>query len=268
MTRILSLNIGGYDERHGPWSARRPLVAAVLAEQRPDLVALQAVARDPAIEGGSDQASQLARDVGGYEVVYRPAAADADGRELGLALLSPAPALAVHVRPLTRRDGDDDPFDRVLLHCVFAWPRGPLHVLCAHLSWTEAQARDNVGELLGYLAAVPGPRLLLGDFNQTPTSDALARLLRAGLVDAWAALRPDLPGHTFYEHGALRKRIDYLLLDRGLASRLCDVSLVLDGPGERRASDHAGLLARLASGDERADVSESTDQGLGQPAPR
>lgn len=268
MTRILSLNIGGHDDRHGPWSARRPLVAAMLAEQRPDLVALQAVARDPAIEGGCDQASQLARDVGGYEVVYRSAGPGAHGRELGLALLSRAPALAVHVRPLTRRRDDDDPFDRLLLHGVFPWPRGPLHVLCAHLSWTEAQARDNVDEVLAYLAAVPGPRLLLGDFNQTPTSDALARLLRAGLVDAWAAQRPDVPGHTFYERGALRKRIDYLLLDRGLAPRLCDVSLVLDGPGERRASDHAGVLARLAGGDERADAAPSTDQGHGPSATR
>lgn len=267
MTRILSLNLNGYGDRHGPWSARRPLVAAMLREQRPDLVALQAVARDPALEGGSDQASQLARDVGGYDVVWRSAAPAADGRELGLALLSRAPALAVHVRPLTRR-GDDDPFDRVLLHGVFPWPHGPLHVLCAHLSWTEAQARDNVDELLAYLAAVPGPRLIAGDFNQPPTSDALARLLRAGFVDAWAARRPDVPGHTFYERGALRKRIDYLLLDRHLASRLCDVALVLDGPGERRASDHAGLLARLASGDERADVVPSKDQGSRPSTPR
>ncbi|PCC67147.1 Metal-dependent hydrolase, endonuclease/exonuclease/phosphatase family [Nannocystis exedens] len=267
MTRILSFNLGGYGDAHGPWSARRPLVAAMLADQRPDLVALQAVARDPAIEAGDDQATQLARDVGGYVVAYRPAARDADGREQGLAFLSKVPALTVRVRPLSRR-GDDDPFDRVLLHGQFAWPRGPLHVVCAHLSWIEDQARDNVDELLAYLAALAGPKLVVGDFNQTPTSDALARLLDAGLVDAWAALRPDAAGHTFYERGALRKRIDYVLLDRGLASRLCDVSRVLDGPGERRASDHAGVLARLAGGDERADVAESTDQGFRQSAPR
>ncbi|MDC0715654.1 endonuclease/exonuclease/phosphatase family protein [Nannocystis bainbridge] len=263
MTQILSLNLGGYGEQHDPWRARRPLVAAVLAEQQPDLVALQAVARDPAIARGCDQATQLAHDVGGYEVVYRPATRGPGGRESGLALLSRVSPLAVHVHPLSRR-GDDDPFDRVLLHGVFPGPRAPLHVVCAHLSWIEAQAGDNVGELLVYLAAVPGPRLLLGDFNQTPTSDALARLRGAGLVDAWAALRPCDPGHTFFEAGAPTRRIDYLLLDRRLGPRACEVSLVLDRPGERRASDHAGLLARLGD-DGRADVAATGDQGPHQP---
>ncbi|WAS89772.1 endonuclease/exonuclease/phosphatase family protein [Nannocystis punicea] len=267
MMRLLSFNLNAYGERHGPWSARRPLVAAMLAEQRPDLVALQAVARDPAIESGRDQAAQLAGDVGGYDVVYRPAARDADGREQGLALLSRVPALAVRVQPLSRR-GDDDPHDRVLLHGLYPAPGGPLHVVCAHLSWVDEQARDNVDELLAYLAALAGPTLVLGDFNQTPGSDALARLVRGGLVDAWSALRPDAPGHTFYEAGALARRIDYLLLDRRLAPRLRGVSLVLDGPGERRASDHAGVLALLAMPDERADVAPSTRQGFRQRSAR
>ncbi|MBZ5710679.1 endonuclease/exonuclease/phosphatase family protein [Nannocystis pusilla] len=245
MTRVLSLNLNFYGERHGPWCERRALVAAAIREARPDLVALQAVARAPDRDDGLDQAAQLGRCVPGYEVVYRAAAVHADGREEGLAFLSRYPLLDLRVHALSRRDDGEDTSRRALLHGLFAAPGGPLHLVDAHFSWVEAQARDNVSEALAYLAAVEGPAALVGDFNQTPTSEALARLRDAGLVDAWAALRPEAPGYTFYEDGALRRRIDYQLLDRRLAPQLRRADLVLDGPGERRASDHAGLLVTI-----------------------
>lgn len=246
MTCVLSLNLNYYGDRHGPWCERRSLVAAAIREARPDVVALQAVARDPAEADGLDQAAQLARCVAGYEVVYRAAAVHPDGREEGLAFLSRYPLAGLRVHALSRRDDGEDPFRRALLHGLFAAPGRPLHVVNAHFSWVESQARDNVSETLDYLGAIAGPAALVGDFNQSPTSEALARLRDAGLVDAWAALRPDAPGHTFYADGSLSKRIDYQLVDRRLAPQLRRAGLVLDEPGERRASDHAGLLVTLS----------------------
>jgi endonuclease/exonuclease/phosphatase family metal-dependent hydrolase len=204
---------------------------------------LQAVARDPSVDGGLNQAMQLARNLTGYEVVYHRAAQHEDGREDGLAFLSRRPALAIHAFHLSRRDGGEDPQQRVLLHGSFEVPGGELQVFNGHFSWVKEQANDNIAEALPHLLAAPqGPVVLVGDFNQTPDSQPLARLREAGLVDAWSTLHPDAPGFSFHEHGALSRRIDYVLLDLAAAQRLRAAWLMLDEPGMRRASDHAALL--------------------------
>lgn len=246
MIRLMTLNLNFHGDRHGPWSERRPAIAAAIRRSRPDVVALQAVARAPAIEDGVDQAAQLARDLPGYAAVYRAAARHDDGREEGIAFLARLPLSELRAHPLSRRDGHEDPFRRVLLHATFAASGGPLHVFNAHLSWVEAQAHDNVTELLLHLRAADGPTILAGDFNQGPDSEALARLRGTGLVDAWSTLHPDAPGFTFHEHGAMTKRIDYVLVDPTLVPRLHAADRILDEPGERRPSDHAGLVVELA----------------------
>lgn len=246
MIRLMTLNLNGHGERHGPWSERRPRIAAAVAMTRPDIIALQAVARDPRRDDGLDQAVQLARDVGDdYTVHYHPTACRPDGSEDGIAVLSRRPVADVRALPLSRRDVGDDPSPRAVLHVTFTGLAGPWHLLAAHFSWVAEQASDNVGEALAHLDRLGGPVVLAGDLNQTPDSVALARLRAAGLTDAWAALHPDVPGFTFYERGALRKRIDYVLLGPALAARLRGATLVLDEPGQRRASDHAGLVVDL-----------------------
>lgn len=246
MFRLMTLNLNAFGERHGPWSERRPRIVAAIGETRPDVVALQAVALDPAVESGLNQAMQLACDLTGHDVVYHTAMRHDDGREDGIAFLSRHPVLASSAHPLSRHDGGDDPNARVLLRATVDGPAGPLHVVNAHISWVAAQARDNVTETLHHLGQLDGATILAGDFNQIPDSDALGRLRRAGLTDAWSALHPDAPGFTFYEDGALSKRIDYVLLGPAFVPHLRAARLVLDGPGQRRASDHAGLVVDLA----------------------
>lgn len=246
MIRLMTLNLNGHGERHGPWSERRPRVAAAVAMTRPDVIALQAVARDPQRDDGLDQAVQVARDAGDdYAVHVHTTARHPDGREDAIAVLSRRRPVDVRAHALSRRDGLDDRSPRALLQVTFIGPAGPWHLLAAHFSWVAEQASDNVGEALHHLDRLGGPVVLAGDLNQTPDSDALARLRAAGFTDAWGALRPDDPGFTFYEHGALCKRIDYALLAPALAARLRGVTLVLDEPGQRRASDHAGLVVDL-----------------------
>lgn len=245
-TRLMTLNVNAYGEQFGPWSERRPLIVAAIHAARPDVVALQAVAVDPAVAGGLNQAEQLARDVGddNYAVTYHCAERHADGRELGLALLSRPAPLALRAYPLSRQEGGEDPLQRVLLHATFAAPGGELQVFNAHFSWVPAQARDNVTEALARLRGVTGTIALLGDLNQGPDSEALARLRAAGLTDAWAALQPEAPGLSFIEHGVPAKRIDYLLVDTTSAPRLRAARLLLDAAGTR-ASDHAALVVDL-----------------------
>jgi endonuclease/exonuclease/phosphatase family metal-dependent hydrolase len=245
MTRVMTLNVNAYGERHGPWYQRRPLIVAAIHVAHPDVVALQAVALDPVVEGGLDQAMQLAHDLRDYAVVYHSVMRHDDGREDGLAFLSRQAAVATRAYRLSRREGREDPLRRVLLHTTFAAPGGLLHIFNGHFSWVKEQAGDNIAEALPHLCGVHGAVALAGDFNQTPDSEALARLRAAGFSDAWSALHPDAPGFSFHEDGALSRRIDYVLLNAAAASRLRAAQLVLDGPGSRRASDHAALVIDL-----------------------
>lgn len=244
MMRISTLNLNAYGDRHGQWSERRPRIVAALREAWPDVIALQAVARDPSVADGHDQARQLARELDGYVSVYHTVERDEDGRELGLGFLSRRPVLATRAHPLSRRGGEDS-FCRVLLRLSVDAPGGPLQLFNAHFSWVGEQARDNLDESLPHILVAEGRVVVLGDFNQTPDSETATRLRAAGLVDAWSQVHPDAPGFTFYEGDGLTKRIDYVWLDSALAPHLRAARLVLDEPGAQRASDHAGLVIEL-----------------------
>ncbi|WP_027480866.1 endonuclease/exonuclease/phosphatase family protein [Deinococcus pimensis] len=245
--KLLTLNLGYYGDRHGDWSARQGLIAEVLRAELPDAVALQAVAKHPDREGGLDQASQLARLVPELgNVTYQTTARHEDGREEGMAFLTRSPVLMSRAHLLSHLEGTEDPFKRALLHVVIDEPGGPLHAYCAHFSWVEAQALDNVTEALPQLSWADGPVILLGDLNQTPDSETARRLAEAGLTDAWATLHPSEPGLTFFEGGRMAKRIDYAWLSEDLAPRLREARIVADAQGgDLRPSDHTGLVVVL-----------------------
>ena len=245
--KLLTLNLNFYGAKHGPWLARRAMIEEILQGARPDVIALQAVARDPAVDGGLDQAAQLARALPEYaHTVFQAASRAEDGSEEGMAFLSRFPILETRVFSLSRQAGHEDSFERAVLRATFDAPGETLHVLNAHFSWVEAQALDNLAEALPLVEELAGPAALVGDFNQPPQGEVARRLREAGLTDAWAQVHEDAPGFSFYEGGSLSRRIDYLWLNAALRSRLREVRLVADGPGEVRPSDHAGVLATFA----------------------
>lgn len=249
--KLLTLNLNFYGDTHGPWEARRDLIVGTLRAEEPDIVALQAVALDPEREEGLSQAAWLARELPQYDAVYQTVARDEDGREQGLAFLSRGAILETRAHLLSRLEGTQDPFQRLVLHGRFDTPLGELHAFCAHFSWVEAQALQNVAEALPLLGWTEGPAALLGDFNQTPNSETLRQVQSAGWTDAWHAANAGQGGFTFFENGALSKRIDYVLLNSQLAPRVREARVVLAaGQGraegrEVRASDHAGVLVTL-----------------------
>jgi len=246
MLRVLTLNLNYYDDRHGPWITRRALVEEAVRTERPDIIALQAVAKHADVEGGVDAATQLAQGLADYgDVSYHTAARFDDGREEGMAFLSRYGILSVRTHVLSHRDASEDPSKRVFLHGTFDAPSGPLHVFNAHFSWEAAQARDNVTEALAQLSWAEGPAVLAGDFNQTPDGDALGRFQSAGWTDAWAAVQPRDDGFTFFEGGALSKRTNYVLVNAPLAPRLRDARVILHDGGSVRAGRHAGVLVTL-----------------------
>ncbi|HEY9877354.1 MAG TPA: endonuclease/exonuclease/phosphatase family protein [Leptolyngbyaceae cyanobacterium] len=248
MLRIMTLNINYYGTQHGPWEVRQQLIANAIAKSQPDIIALQAVAQDPAIAEGQDQASQLASQLQGYPYhLFCPAQIHADGRVEGMAILSSLPLAISHYRELSLRPDLEDTNPRILLHARFDLPEGPFHLFNAHFSWVAEQTQDNLNEVLPYLQTFAGNAVLVGDLNTAPDSSLMAQFREEGWVDSWAERYPQEDGYTFVEGGKLCKRIDYVWVREELQARIKDVEIMADTVSEKgaRASDHLGLLATL-----------------------
>ena len=71
----------------GDWAARRPLLIAALKAQGADVIALQEVLQDAAV-GLENQASMLARELGGYRVAFVSTDPEGAPRRYGNALLT------------------------------------------------------------------------------------------------------------------------------------------------------------------------------------
>lgn len=247
--KVMTLNINYYGERYGPWPVRRQLIQDVLDKANPDVVALQAVRRDPAVESGADQAVQLTTLFSGYHfVAYQPAEAFPDGVTQGSAILSQLPIAAKDLLPLTLLPELEDTNRRIVQAARFDLPSGPFYLFNAHFSWVAEQAEQNICETLVFIEAVGGPALLVGDLNTSPDSPLLENFRRAGWTDLWARFHPDDEGFTFVEVDRLAKRIDYAWANPELLDKVQAIECVADQPGQNgaRASDHAGLLVMLS----------------------
>ncbi|MCA1595749.1 MAG: endonuclease/exonuclease/phosphatase family protein [Chloroflexi bacterium] len=81
------------------------------------------------------------------------------------------------------------------LECYDA-PGGVLHVLCTHLGLDQTVRTGQVQEIKRVLAALDGPAVLAGDFNDFPGSPPLVELLEgSGLIDITAP-DPTFPAPT------------------------------------------------------------------------
>jgi endonuclease/exonuclease/phosphatase family metal-dependent hydrolase len=270
---------GGVDRGTGPDADRLDLLARVIRDQRPDLLALQELRdfdRDGRLARFAERvgmSGRLARSWVGQPV----------------AVLVRPPARVISARPVRR------PFHHAALRLVVETDRGPLTVVGTHLrpysgGWRRWEA--------GWLAAAAGGpagrlALVLGDLNslappagdgpapaagETPAAAreqaervhrlapqyrsrhlradgvtvdtrAIARLYDAGFVDLFRragaggvglTVPTGLAGAEF----SAGLRVDYLLGTPAVADRALGCQVVRDG-GADRASDHYPLVAEL-----------------------
>lgn len=248
MLKIMTLNLNYYGGQYGPWDARRDLIFLAIREERPDILAFQAVRKDPTISNGLDQAAQIAGILPEYSHSYfEPAMKGDSGSEEGSALLARLPWIDTGCQELTLLPGLEDKNKRLMLAARFDGQGGPLTLLNAHFSWVSEQARVNIEEALRFAGSFQGRRILVGDLNTTPESDLWQPLIEAGWKDAWAQLQPQDPGYTFVEDGRLAKRIDYAWVSPELIGQIKQIRVVAGEVNESgvRVSDHAGLLVTL-----------------------
>lgn len=261
--RVATINILRDPSR---WPARRRLLAQGLAEARPDLIALQEVARPL----GASTAHELAGDLGGFEVITAPKVGRLYRGE-GIALLSRFPIEDHQVVPLGS-EGRVAQFVRVTA--------GPASLVVgnAHLlvrPWADRERTRQVRRLVDHLRAFgTGASLVAcGDFNDEPGSPALIAAARE-LTSAHAAVHGREPEFTCptplrsgrrgrdsavdlalrlasnRPDGPWRATLDYIFV--GPTVRVDDCRIILDRPDSIDStlypSDHLGLLAQIGLG--------------------
>jgi endonuclease/exonuclease/phosphatase family metal-dependent hydrolase len=177
------------------WRERAPRILATLRALQPDVVGLQ----ETWVGGGTSQAAELGRELGLHAEVATPSlppapvppeSPDQAGHEVGVALLSRWPVLAVErpELPVTHRPQAPRSLVATLDH-----PAGPLHVVVTCLEYEAGFRDDQLAQADAVAELVADPRLdgdhpvlLLGDMNAEPDS-AEHRRLASVAVDAWRA---------------------------------------------------------------------------------
>jgi endonuclease/exonuclease/phosphatase family metal-dependent hydrolase len=216
-------------------------IAAVIAAQAPDVVALQEIDVGRPRTGGLDQAHEIARRLGMTSRFH--AALRVEEEQYGDALLTHLPERLIRAGPL--------PGYRPLKRLE---PRGALwvamdlghgqeiQVLNTHLGlvpreqWNQADALAGPDWLGGPLRR--DPLILVGDFNMTAGSRAFRRLA-AGLLDAHAT-----QGSARRRLATFPARLPLLRIDHVLTSPGVRVSRLFAPitPLARVASDHLPLV--------------------------
>jgi endonuclease/exonuclease/phosphatase family metal-dependent hydrolase len=218
----------------GAFGRFRPeLVAAVIAEIAPDVIALQEAQHWLRPGRAMLDAALLERHCGLLPVAVTGRPGE-QGWRSNVLLARAGVRLAAPPRGL--RLGGWEPRGAILAELDLG--RGPFRLLAAHLSLGAARRRRQAAAMLGALEGLPPlPLLLLGDLNEARAGGAALAVL-AGRF----ALPPTPPAFPAFR--------PMLALDRILADppwMLSDL-VVHDTKAARRASDHLPLVARVEIG--------------------
>ena len=221
-------------------------VAAVIAREAPDLVALQELDVGRLRSGGVDQARAIAARLGmnsHFNAAFRVAE-----EEYGDALLSPLPMRPVRAGPLPTPAGLGRLERRGAQWVALELPGGgELQAVNTHLGLVPMEQRGQVdvllgGEWTGAAAFAAGPSLLLGDFNATSRYAAYRRLA-LGLSDLQRAFSAP-PVRTFPSRLPML-RIDHVFAAGPVRALECWVPNTATA---RIASDHLPLVMDVEVG--------------------
>ncbi len=230
--RVLAYNVHHGEGTDGRLDLER--IASVIRATSPDLVMLQEVDRKTQRTGGVDQPAEYARLTGLQG--WFGAAMPFQGGEYGQMLLSRWPLRDPGVVPLPGTAGREP---RIAVTALVDVPQlGRIRCAGVHLdaSRDDVDRFDQAGALLLQFGADGNPTLLAGDFNSTPESRVMQRILAP--TSGWADTAGESAAATI-PAGLPKERIDYILASpRGIWRTV--ESRVIPEPV---ASDHRPLLA-------------------------
>ena len=240
MTRILTYNVHRCVGSDGRLDVGR--VAAVIAAEAPDIVALQEVDVGRARTGRVDQAHEIARRLGMTSRFN--AALTVEEEQYGDAILTHLPERLIKAgalpgyAPLKRLEPRG-----ALWVALESGPGQEIQVLNTHLGLVpreqQSQARALVGPQWLAGSARRDPVILVGDLNATPRSQVY-RILTGELADAYRSRSSGQARLATFPAGMPILRIDHVLISAGL--RIKSFRAV-NTPLARLASDHLPLVA-------------------------
>ena len=238
--RVLCYNIHYGQGNDGVYDLER--LAAVIAAEKPDLVALQEVDVGVKRSGRVHQARRLG-EMTGMAVRYGPTQ-HYEGGLYGNAVLTRLPILDVVIHPLpyTEATARRVTYPRGAIAVTVRGPDGkPLRFVSTHFQHNVAEDRVAEAKAINRLFAGKTdkmPTILAGDMNALPDSEPLRVLLMR-----WTNAIDDPPTPTAPSK-APRSRIDYIFYRPASHFRVSSAKVIK----ESMASDHCPVFASLTLG--------------------
>ncbi|QSX38264.1 endonuclease/exonuclease/phosphatase family protein [Shewanella sedimentimangrovi] len=218
------LRLVSYNIRHGVGMDNKldlKRIAEVIAQAKPDLVALQEVDKGVERSNKLDIAAELGRLLG---MEHRFASfMDLQGGEYGMAVLSRLPIRDTETHPLPE---GAEPRSALEIKVSVPGLAKPLSFVGIHNDWTDESIRtEQVSALLKALAHNDNPVILAGDFNGEPSDASLEQLTRAGwhIMDkqqqkTWPSDKPEQEIDFFLTRGMQLSEIKHSVIDEQMAS--------------------------------------------------
>jgi endonuclease/exonuclease/phosphatase family metal-dependent hydrolase len=154
----------------------------VLRDLRPHVIALSEVDRAWFLNGGHDDLRLIAESLG-MQMIWAPAADEVWGD----ALLTNLPVTSVRNHVLVQ----GGPTGAQALEVGIRWNDRDLTIIATHLQPPpDWEPLDQVEQLADIVLAAAKPTVVAGDLNLEPGEPAWETLRSAGLVDAFASVRP------------------------------------------------------------------------------
>lgn len=168
--KLVSFNIW---HNQGDWAARLPLLVAAIRAEDPDVIGLQEVLEDAAVDL-PNQAQTLADALGGYSVHFVSTDPDGAPRRYGNALLSRLPVTGFDSRKLHPLDDY-----RTAIRIRVSLAGRTVDVINTHLAWqadVAAVRARQIADLVSMLPQDGTPLIVMGDFNALQEDAGLTAL--------------------------------------------------------------------------------------------
>lgn len=218
------VQVMSYNVRHCAgmdWVVDYDRTAAVIAQQQPDVVALQELDSMTGRSGQHDQLGELASRTAYYPVFG--SAIDFDGGKYGVGILTREQPLSTKRIPLPGEE------PRILLVVELK----DFVLACTHLDLEEEQRLASLPLIVEEAQCWQKPFILAGDWNDTPDSELMQEMTKHFTIHSG--------DNPTYPADKPQECIDYIASFKELPSITLEYS-VIDEPA---ASDHRPLVVKL-----------------------